>query len=196
MAGPDRIEWHRRFPYRALGRLGWYIGLAGFVVAATYVLFGGEPERLESGQPNPLAVVPVGVAVLGGLGAIPFLLALVRRPVLAADHYALRVRPGILRTLLLPWAHLVRVAACGDRADPVLMIRCAQRPDRQGDTPQWWDRWVLRTATRTGRRRGGTAAAYDIAVRMTEFTGEPAGQLDTLAAFAPEHVAVADELFD
>ncbi|MBX6722698.1 MAG: hypothetical protein IRY92_05630, partial [Dactylosporangium sp.] len=104
MVGPHRIEWRRKFPVRAWRRLGWYATSGAGVVLVGFVLFGAEPERLESGRPNPLAFIPTGLSVLFVLAATPFVLALFRRPVVAADHYALSVRPGILRTLLLPWA--------------------------------------------------------------------------------------------
>jgi hypothetical protein len=198
MAGPERIAWRRGFPSRAWGRLGWFVTLGTAIVVIGYVLFGAEPLRLESGRANPLALVPIGLAILLGLAATPFLLALFRRPAVAADHYALSIRPGILRTLLLPWARIVEIAAYGMRDEPFLLVRCGNRRDRLGDRPRWWDRFVLRAAIRSSRAHRGegpAVAAYHVAVRMDEFVGDPAAQLAALAAFAPHHVFVADELY-
>lgn len=197
MVGPDRIEWARRLPLRAWRRLGWYATVGATAIVIGYVLFGAEPERLESGRSNPLALVPTGLAVLFVLTATPYVLALVRRPIVAVDHYALVVRPGILRTLLLPWARIAEIAAYGPREDAFLLVRCDQRAGRFGDRPRWWDRFVLRSAVRASqvrRRRGPSPRRYDVAVRMSEFVGDPAAQLASLAAFAPHHVLVADDL--
>jgi hypothetical protein len=168
------------------------------LLVITYVLFGAEPDTLQTGQPNPLALLPTALTVLVGLAAVPLLLALVRRPTVAADHYALTVRPGIVRTLLLPWAYVAEVAAYGARDDPFLLVRCGVRRDgRLGDRPRWWDRGVLRAAIRADRTRRATApalASYDVAVRIGEFSGAPEAQLASLASFAPEHVRVANAL--
>jgi hypothetical protein len=197
MAGPEGIEWRRGPRTRAWGRLSWYGLLGGIVVIIAFVLFGSEPSQLDSGRSNPLALMPTGVTVLWVAVATPFVVALFRRPLVAADHYALSVRPGILRTLMLPWARIVEIAAYGVRDEAFLLIRCRNGQDRLGDLPRWWDKLVLRAATR-GRwpRRGGgpVVSAYDVAVRMDEFVGDPASQLAALAAFAPHHVVIADEL--
>ncbi|HET6214706.1 MAG TPA: hypothetical protein VFE14_17705, partial [Micromonosporaceae bacterium] len=152
-----------------------------------YVLFGNEPAQLDSGRSNPLARMPAGVAALFVAVATPFVLALFRRPLVAADHYALSVRPGILRTLLLPWARIVEIAAYGVREEAFLLVRCRDGADRLGDLPRWWDRTVLRAAMRGERQPRGSGpvvAAYDVAVRMDEFVGDPAAQLAALAAYA------------
>jgi len=197
VVGPHRIEWRRKFPVRAWRRLGWYATSGAGVVLVGFVLFGAEPERLESGRPNPLAFIPTGLSVLFVLAATPFVLALFRRPVVAADHYALSVRPGILRTLLLPWARIVEITAYGVPVESYLLVRCDGRAGQLGDRPRWWDRFVLRAAVR-GRRRLGRSGRpveqYDVAVRMDEFVGDPAAQLASLAAFAPHHVVVTDSL--
>jgi hypothetical protein len=198
MAGPDRIEWRRGFPSRAFGLLGWYVGLGVIVIVIAYVLFGAEPKTLESGRVNPLAAVPSVMISTFGVLAVPLLLALVRRPAVAADHYGLTLRPGILRTLLLPWANVVEVAAYGVRDDPYLLVRFDGRSDdRLGDRPRWWDRSVLRAAVRASRTYRGTGpavAAYDVAVRMGEFLGAPEMQLASLTAMVPDHVLVTNEL--
>lgn len=202
MAGPDRIAWRRGFPSRAWSRLGWYLTLSAVAIVIAYVLFGSEPQRLEPGRLNPLALVPVGLVVVVVLGGTPFVMALLRRPWVAADHYALTVRPGILRTLLLPWARVVEITAYGQRDEPFLLVRCGSRrdgrDDRLGDRPGWWDRFVLRSAIRASRAHRGmgpAVSAYHMAVRMDEFVGDPAAQLAALATFAPQHVIVADELY-
>lgn len=198
MAGEDRIEWRRGFPSRALGVLGWYVVVGSITIVIAYVLFGAEPATLESGQRNTLAALPAAAAVLFGVILLPLLLALVRRPAVAADHYGLTVRPGILRTLLLPWAHVAEVAAYGRPDEPYLLVRCgAQHDDRLGDRPRWWDRAVLRSAIRASRAYRGTGpavAAYDLAVRMGEFLGAPETQLASLTAVVPEHVLLTNEL--
>lgn len=192
MAGPDRIVWRRGFPSRAWGRLGWYVTLGATAVVIGYVLFGSESARLETGESNPLALIPTGLTIIVTIAATPFLLALFRRPVVAADHYALSIRPGFLRTLVLPWARIAEVAAYGARDEAFLLVRCANRRSRLGDRPRWWDRTVLRAAKRGGE--GPTVGAYDLAVRMDEFVGDPGVRLASLAALAPRHVIVADDL--
>jgi hypothetical protein len=198
MASVGRIEWRRGFPSRAWGRLGWYLALSAVAVVIGYVLFGSEPGRLESGRRNPLALVPVGLAVLFGLVAVPRVVALFRRPLVAADHYALSIRPGILRTLLLPWARIAEIAAYGLRDEPFLLVRYGSRQGRLGDRLHWWDRFALRAAIRASRvhrGEGPDVRAYHVAVRMDEFVGEPEAHLASLAAFAPHHVVVTDELY-
>jgi hypothetical protein len=194
MAGPDRVEWRRGFPSRALGVLGWYLSLGSIGIVVMFVLFGSEPETLESGEANPLAAVPTGAIVVFAVLAVPLLLALVRRPTVAADHYGLTVRPGILRTLLLPWAHVEEVAAYGVREEPYLLVRCGGRRDPLGDSPHWFDRAVLRAAARASRGDGPTVKAYDVAVRMREFVGAPDHQLASLAAVVPGHVVMTNGL--
>ena len=199
MAVADRIEWRRRFPCRACRRLAWFAALGGFATASGYVLFGGEPIRLASGQINLLALIPTGLAVLSVIGTAPFALAIFRRPLVGVDRYALLVRPGILRTLLLPWAKVDEIAAYGVRDDAFFLVRCRGRADWLGDRPGWWDRFALRAvAARRDHPGAGRRAAimdgYDVAVRMSDFVGDPAAQLAAIAVFAPRHVTVADDL--
>jgi hypothetical protein len=150
------------------------------------LLFGSEPSRLASGETNPLALIPVTVVLLIVVVALPLLLAVVRRPLIIADHYALSVRPGIGRTLLLPWAGIVEITAVTVLEVPLLLVRLSAGRGRIGDRPTWHDQRVLRSG-------GGEAAAgYDLAVRMDEFVGEPAAQLTALAAWAPDQVRVTN----
>jgi hypothetical protein len=193
MVGPDRIEWRRGFPSRAWGRLGWFVTGGSTAIVIVFVLFGSEPEQLDTGRTNLLALVPTGVTILVAVIAMPFVLALFRRPLVAADHYALTVRPGILRTLLLPWARIAEVAAYGARDEPFLLVRCGNRHEHVGDVPRWWDKAVLRAALRSSRRparSGSGVGAYHVAVRMDEFVGPPETLLVSLAPFAPNHVIV------
>jgi hypothetical protein len=121
------------------------------------------------------------------VAAIPLVLAVVRRPLIVADHYALSIRPGIWRTLLVPWAGITEVAAVTVREVPLLLVRCDPVRSRSGDRLRWWDQRVLRSG-------GDLTAGYHLAVRMDEFVGEPAAQLVALAAWAPGQVYVTNRL--
>jgi len=193
MAGPDRIEWRRAFPSRALTAFVWYAVLAGAVVGLALLLFGDEPAQLDDGGPNPLAAVPPVVLVLAAIGCVPILLVILRRPLVAANHYALTVRPGAARTLVLPWAHIAVVAVRRVGRETYLLVRCRQTLDALGDHPTWIDQSVLRAVLRT---RAGQALAgeFDLAVRLRDFVGEPNAQLATVAAFAPDHVFIASDV--
>jgi hypothetical protein len=194
MAAADQLEWHRALPIRAIRRLGWFVTGGSATVVIAWVLFGTEPERLASGERNPLALVPMlSTVVVAGL-LVLLALPLFRRPVVAADHYALTARPGVLRTLMLPWAGVAEIAAVPVRGDPVLLVRCAGRRDRLGDRPRWYDQGVLRSAMRAAGSRRHAVAAFDLAVRMDEFHGSPPEQLAGLAVWAPCHVLVTDGL--
>jgi len=187
MASAASLEWPRRFPSRALRRSGWLLAGGGGLAAAAWVLFGPEPDRLTSGAANPLALVPPAATGLAAVAVAVQLLTVARRPRVAADHYALIVRPGAWRTLLLPWAIVAEVAGARIRGEPLLLVRCAPARGRLGDRPRWCDRAVLRAA-------GGAAAGYHLAVRMDEFAGHPRSQLAALAVWVPEQVRVNDQL--
>ena len=192
MAGPQAVEWRRRFPTRSLARLTRYLVGAAAVVGAVVVLFGGEPDRLDSGAANPLAHVLLWTVVLALVGAVPFTVSVVRRPRVAANHYALTVRPGCIRSLTLPWARVAEVAVAHD----FLLVRCysaTEAPElvSMGNEPHWVDRTVLRAIARQGYRVG---RHFDVALRMRDFAaGVDTAQLDlvALAAFAPDHVLIA-----
>ncbi len=194
MAAAEQLEWRRAFPARALRRLCWFLAAAGATIVIVWLLFGTEPDRLATGERNPLALIPAIVTAGFAVVVAYYLLPLLRRPVVAADHYALTARPGVLRTLVVPWAGVAEIAAVPVRGEPVLLVRCTGRRDRLGDRPRWHDRGILRSAIRAAGARRGTVAAYDLAVRMDEFRGEPSGQLAGLAAWAPPHVLVTDAL--
>jgi hypothetical protein len=185
----QELRWRRGFPARALRRLGWFAIAGAGVVAATSLLFGGEPDRLTSGERNLLAMVPRATIVLAAAAMIPPLVATVRRPIVAADHYALTIRPGALRRLILPWAGIAEIAGRVVVGAPLLLVRCGgAAPGRIGDRPRWYDRGVLRRAGR------GAAVGYDLAVRMDEFGASPGDRFTALAAWAPRHVLVVDDL--
>lgn len=188
MAAAQPLQWRRRFPSRAVRRLGWFTLVSAAIIAAMWVLFGAEPDRLASGERNPLTLLPIATTVLLAVAAMPLVLAVLRRPVVVADHYGLTVRPGCLRTLLLPWAEVAEVAAVTVRGEPLLVVRYG-RPGRYnqvgGDQPRWLDQAVLRSG-------GGALTGYHLAVRMDEFAGDPSHHLAALAAVAPGQVRFTD----
>ena len=191
MAGPERIEWRRSPPSRSWAALAWYATGAAFAVGVVFLLFGGEPAHLGAGVTNPLAHVPMWAVGLAVLGAVPFLLALLRRPVVAANHYALTVRPGWVRTLVLPWARVAEVAIADVEGEQYLLVRCGSGLDRLGDRPRWVDQAVLRRVVHGNARVG---MRFDVAVRLRDFVGGTDGRIAALAAFAPDHVLVANQL--
>src|SRR5262245_18835967 len=132
MAGPERIEWRRSPPSRSLGALGWYAAGAVTVVALAFLLFGTEPAQLGSGVSNPVVHVPMWTVTLAVLGTFPFVLAALRRPVVAANHYALTVRPGWVRTLVLPWARVAEVTVADVHGERYLLVRCRDGLDHLG----------------------------------------------------------------
>ncbi len=189
MAGPERIEWRRSFPSRSLAALGWYAACATIVVAAVLLLFGDEPEHLSSGARNLLSDVPLWTEVLAVAGVVPFALAVVRRPRVAANHFALIVRPGWVRTLVLPWSRVAEVTIAEVDQERYLLVRCRQSLDQTGNSPHWVDRTVLRALAREGFRKG---RHFDLALRMSDFSSPGIdGQMAALAAFAPDHVFIA-----
>jgi hypothetical protein len=194
---PERVEWQRGFPTRALRVFGWYVAFGLGVVAVAWILFGSEPRRVGSGEANPLAYVPAGTALFIAALAVPVLFALMRRPHVSADHYALTIRPGAVRTLVLPWAHVAEIAGYVLGGEPFLLVRCDGTRDHLGDRPRWWDRGGLRSASWAAGRmrpRGAGLAEYDLGVRMDGFLGPARAKLLTLARYAPGHVLVIDKL--
>jgi hypothetical protein len=192
MGGPERIEWRRGFPSHALAMLGWYLAVAVLLLGIVFLLFGGEPTRLASGRLNPLASVPTWTIVALAVGALPFVLAVARRPIVAANHFAVSVRPAWVRTLVLPWTLIGEVAVHEIDQQPYLLLRCRGSLGRLGDQPRWMDRSVLRSVLRDAGPDAPALSEFDLAVRMRDFVGQPAAQLSTLAAFAPDHVVVVN----
>ena len=195
MAGPERIEWRRSFPSAALTMLVWYASAAALALGLVWVLFGGEPARLDSGAANPLATLPRAFLLLTLLGLVPFGLAVLRRPIVAANHYALTIRPGPWRTLVLPWAGLASVTSYRVGGEPYLFVRCLESLGSVGDRPGWADQTVLRSVLRQSRVARPVEGS-DLAVRMRDFVGSPQALLGALAAFAPDHVMIDGDFAD
>jgi hypothetical protein len=195
MAGPERIEWRRSVPSAALTVLTWYTSLVGLAVGLVWILFGGEPRHLDSGATNPLAVLPGLALAVALVGLVPFVLPVLRRPTVAANHYALTVRAGPWRTLVLPWARLAAVTVHRTGGDSYLLVRLLPGMEHVGDRPGRADQGVLRSVRRLSRR--GTAIdGYDLAVRMRDFVGTPQSLMSALAAFAPDHVVIDGDFAD
>jgi hypothetical protein len=186
----DHFVWRRRRPRRAVGRLGWTAFLAALTCTASWLVFGDEPSQADDGAVNPLAFVFPVVAAFFLVVLVPQALALVRRPVVSGDHYALTVRPGVARTLVLPWAQIGELVAMDVDDEPYLLIRCVPLLTRSGDWPRWWDKAHLRSA----KRSAAMASAYDLAVPMNDFDGEPEILLAQMARWAPGHVGVVNRL--
>lgn len=182
----DRVVWKRRRPNRAAGRLAWTAFVAVGIVGPAFLLFGGEPPQADDGALNPLALVAPIALVFAAFALIPQVIALVRRPIVSADHYALRVRPGVGRTLVLPWAGLAELAAVQFEEDEMLLVRCRPLGGGSGDQPRWWDQWTLRSVV----RGAAFASAYDLAIPMDEFLGSPETLLAELEECAPPHVVL------
>jgi hypothetical protein len=189
VAGPEPIEWRRSFPSRSLAALGWYVTAAALVIAFVLLLFGNEPAELNSGKRNVLADIPLWTGALAVVGSVPFVLAVARRPRVAANHFALIVRPGWIRTLVLPWSRLAEVTVAELNGERYLLVRSGTGLDRIGHTPRWPDQTVLRALVRDGFRKG---QHFDLAVRLRDFAPGVDGQMAALAAFAPDHVLVAN----
>lgn len=182
-----RVKWRRRGPRRAAGRLVWVSLLAVVIGGPVWLIFGNEPRTDSMGAINPFALVVPAVATIFALALIPQVLALLRRPVVAADHYALTVRPGVARTLVLPWVDVAEIAIMTIEGEGYLLIRCRPLRQRPGDRPRWCDQGHLRSA-----RRGAPAvAAYDLAAPTDDFVGTPEELLSELAPYIPESVTVA-----
>ncbi|MEV0564212.1 hypothetical protein [Dactylosporangium sp. NPDC050588] len=191
MAGPERIEWRRSFPSRALVSLAWYVLSASLAVGLVRGFFADEPDVLPSGANNPLADLPMWTVALAAVGATPFVLAVVRRPRVGANHFALTLRPGWVRTLVLPWSRVAQVALMDVGGERYLLVRLRAGLDRTGTNPGWLDQNVVRELSKTPSKR---ARGFDVAVRLRDFTGTSGGQLAALAAFAPDQVLIANHL--
>ena len=194
---PERVVLPRRSPGRPLGRLVGYLVVAAIVVAAVWLLFGEEPERLHSGSVNPLAYLVHLAVVAAVIGLVPVVLAVFRRPLVIADSYALTVRPGSFRTLVLPWARVSDIGVypviLDEEPEPVLLVRCLDEGGRLGDTPRWVDQGVLRAAAKAA---GGAIGGYDLAVRLSDFAGDYRRHVAAIMSLAPERVGFVDRTND
>ncbi|MGH3739255.1 MAG: hypothetical protein ACRDT6_27195, partial [Micromonosporaceae bacterium] len=191
--GAERVTLPRRFPSSAIGRIVGYLVVSGIVVAALWLLFGEEPRRLPNEMINPMAYLPHLAAVVSGIGLLPVIMAVFRRPLITVDSYSLTLRSGILRTLVLPWARISDVAVykvtLQDDPEPLLLVRCVERHGKLGDTPRWWDQRVLRAAAKAA---GGAVGGYDMAVKFADFHGSYRDHLRAIGGFAPDRVSVVD----
>jgi hypothetical protein len=195
----DQVVWLPRPPRRAAVRLGLLTLAAVPTLAAAHLIVGDEPTRLESGRLNPLFLSFPALIAAFVIAAVPSVLALIRRPHVAADHFALRLRPGCLRTLVVPWAQVAELAAVPVRTTPrrwesLMLVRFAWRRGGDGDRPQFWDTRLLRDARRAGGR--DQVDGYHLAVRLGDFAGTPYNLLSALAVFAPGHVLLVSKLED
>jgi hypothetical protein len=166
-------------------------------LAAAHLVLGDEPTYLDSGRLNPLNLFFPALIAAFVLIAVPSLISLVRRPQVAADHFALRLRPGCLRTLVVPWAQVAELAAVPvlttpRRWEPLMLVRFALLRGKDGDRPQFWDTMLLREARRAGGR--AQVDGYHLALRLNDFSGTPYNLLSALAVFAPGHVALVSKL--
>lgn len=187
MTTPEGIEWRRSFPSGPLSALLWYIAFGGFFVAIAWMLFGAEPEQLDDGTRNPLAGLASLITWAALVGLAVCVHNVFRRPRVAANHFALTLRPGSRRTLVLPWARVHEIAIRDIDNDRYLLVRCRTPSDTTGHLPHWCDRGILRKLDRDS----DVASRYDLAVRMADFIGDPDGRVTALVAFAPDHVTIA-----
>jgi hypothetical protein len=203
VAGPERIEWRRGFPSRAVRRSSWYAVAAAFVLGLIWLLFGPEPDRLTSGAINVLALIPTIATTLACAGGVFVVLLALRRPRVAANHYALSVRPGACRSLVLPWAIVDRVAVVGTPKGRYLLVALSRKAARAGrarrsgwagPVTRWCDQRAMRRLARSGPRGRQVSAGYELAVPMSGFVGGPGALTAAVAAFAPDHVVLAGEL--
>jgi hypothetical protein len=183
----DRVVWRRRRPRRAAGRLVWTLFVAVVVTAPLWLMFSGEPLQAADGALNPLALLGPGVAVIFLVGVLAQVTALVRRPLIEFDYFALTVRSGLARTLVLPWAQLTELVVLDLEGDEFLLIRCQPHRRGTGDRPRRLDQGALRSL----RRRATFASGYDLAVPMDRFAGTTDGLLAEMATRAPAHVILA-----
>jgi hypothetical protein len=186
----ERVAWERLPPKHAASRLGWTLFVTVLVCGPAYVIFADEPRSAADGAVNPLALVVPALAVLFAVLLTPQLLALARRPIVQADHYALTVRPGVGRTLVLPWAQVAELTVVQVDEEPFLLVRCGAARHSSADVPRWWDQGHLRSAS----RGAPAAAAYDLAVPISDFLGRPGTLLADLARATPDHVTFVNEI--
>ncbi|MFC4334138.1 hypothetical protein [Salininema proteolyticum] len=191
-----KTEWTqvpRRAPLYRLTALAGYLAGAAGVYAVMKWLTSVEPAVLDSGQDNPVVRIPLFLASLACLGALFFIVPLVRRPRLAANHFGLRIRPGFTKTLVIPWSNIEEIAAItvtGRRPVSYLLLATDSYLGL-GDRPSFTDRTVLREANRATE---GLVSGFDVAVRCQDFALSPGKQLAQLASYAPGHVRIVDRL--
>jgi hypothetical protein len=175
-------------------RLVWLIVVGAVVLGPAWVLFRGEPWRIESGRLNPLAVLVPALASFFAFLLGWRLVAVFRRPSVSAGWYALHIRPGRGRTLTLPWAELAELAICRTGRMTVLLIRLGSGPRLRADRPRWAARGVLRAAQRASRIGlvGPAPSTFQLAVDVGAFVGRPDDLLAMLAPYAARHVMLVN----
>lgn len=192
-------EWlvvERSSPTRRISSLALYALVCAGLVGALMALVHTEPSVLDSGEPNPVAELPEFFTVIALIGAVCFLVPLLRPPKLMVNHFGLRVRPGFGKALLIPWSNVEELAAIHvgsrRRGASYLLFAADVYLGRGGsDRPGFLGRSVLREANRATE---GLVAGFDLAVRCKDFALEPQQLLARLASYAPGHVQVVDRL--
>ncbi|MEU6858285.1 hypothetical protein AB0B28_05340 [Glycomyces sp. NPDC046736] len=192
-------EWvvvERSSPTRRISALVLYALACAVVIGTLAALVRTEPSTLDSGEPNPVAALPGFFTAIGALGAVCFLVPLVRPPKLSVNHFGLRVRPGFGKNLLIPWSNVEELAAIHvgsrRRGTSYLLFAADVYLGRGGsDRPGFIGRSVLREANRATE---GLVAGFDLAVRCKDFEPEAQQLLARLASYAPGHVQVVDRL--
>ena len=89
-------------------------------------------KRWTPAAPTRSPTFPCGPRSSSAVGAIPFVLAVVRRPRVGANHFALTVRPGWVRTLVLPWSRVAEVTTADIAGERYLLVRLPGRPRPHG----------------------------------------------------------------
>jgi hypothetical protein len=192
-------EWvvvERSSPTRRISALVLYALGCAALVGALAALVRTEPSTLDSGEPNPVAALPGFFTLMAAIGAVCFLVPLVRPPRLMVNHFGLRVRPGFGKSLLIPWSNVEELAAIHvgsrRRGSSYLLFAADVYLGRGGsDRPGFIGRSVLREANRATE---GLVAGFDLALRCKDFQPEAQQLLAALASYAPGHVQVVDRL--
>lgn len=192
-------EWtvvERSSPTRRISSLVLYAVVCAAVVGALVWLVRTEPDTLDSGEANPVVALPGFFGVIVAVGAVFFLMPLIRPPQLHVNHFGLRVRAGFGKVLLIPWSNVEELAAItvgsGRKGHSYLLLATDVYLGRGGsDRPGFIDRSVLREATRATE---GLVAGFDLAVRCGDFKPDAQQLLASLTSFAPGHVQVVDRL--
>ncbi|WP_025273051.1 hypothetical protein [Haloglycomyces albus] len=192
-----KTEWitiRRRTPLRRLSTLAAYSFAMVCVVLFTVWLTDTEPRHLDSQQTNPVTALPPFIMTLAAIGALFFLVPLLRRPLLQANHFGVKIRPSFTKTLVIPWSNIEEIAAItvsGGRRSVSYLLLATDTYLGLGDRPRFSDRSVLREANRATE---GLVAGFDVAIRCEDFHPSPDKQLAQLASYAPGHVRIVDRL--
>lgn len=192
-------EWvvvDRSSPTRRISSLVLYALVCAAGIVALIWLVHTEPATLNSGEDNPVVKLPGFFTVMAVLGALFFLVPLLRPPLLSVNHFGLRVRPSFGKVVLIPWSNVEELAAITvgsrRRGQSYLLLAADVYLGRgNSDRPGFIDRSVLREANRATE---GLVAGFDLAIRCGDFDPKPQQLLASLASYAPGHVQVVDRL--